>query len=86
MRWKNGTGISIHAPARGATYKFCLFDSLRLHFNPRSRKGSDDFLAAELRRIVNFNPRSRKGSDTSCLLIYLLHLDFNPRSRKGSDL
>ena len=35
--------ISIHAPARGATYFFLSLLSITAHFNPRSREGSDSF-------------------------------------------
>ena len=42
---KSGTrqamGISIHAPARGATVKCLLIIRLAVYFNPRSREGSD---------------------------------------------
>ncbi len=34
-------GISIHAPARGATPKLILYFTSHNHFNPRSREGSD---------------------------------------------
>ena len=54
--------ISIHAPARGATRCDFLL-SLLLHFNPRSRKGSDRFTSATIAFLYHFNPRSRKGSD-----------------------
>ena len=35
------TGISIHAPARGATNNVRYHRLQILHFNPRSREGSD---------------------------------------------
>ena len=35
--------ISIRAPARGATIKLSFMDARLLHFNPRSREGSDPF-------------------------------------------
>ena len=58
--------ISIHAPARGATwgYNFCKVSSV--NFNPRSREGSD-FVDLDANLAVgNFNPRSREGSDYKC--------------------
>ena len=78
--------ISIHAPARGATFgtlrsipaaslfqstlprgerlsHFCRLTSVIIHFNPRSREGSDSFAAPTLNLLSNFNPRSREGSD-----------------------
>ena len=33
--------ISIHAPARGATLHRTFFEPFQVHFNPRSREGSD---------------------------------------------
>ena len=37
----NGTAISIHAPAKGATDCFPDLPRDNRYFNPRSRKGSD---------------------------------------------
>ncbi len=55
--------ISIHAPARGATW-CCRFPcSFRWYFNPRSREGSDLRFWRCRRRLSYFNPRSREGSD-----------------------
>ena len=34
--------ISIHAPARGATFYVCFFHFALIHFNPRTREGCDD--------------------------------------------
>ena len=34
-------GISIHAPVKGATCAWWTVWTTRMHFNPRSRKGSD---------------------------------------------
>ena len=55
--------ISIHAPAKGATFRVCVISALVWNFNPRSREGSD--IAALFVRFFrdNFNPRSREGSD-----------------------
>ena len=36
---------------------------IRIYFNPRSHKGSDDVGKLQGRRDVDFNPRSHKGSD-----------------------
>ena len=55
--------ISIHAPARGATH-FCEgYLSISIHFNPRSREGSDEGRKSSGTGNRNFNPRSREGSD-----------------------
>ena len=37
-------GISIHAPARGATRVSHVWDNYKRYFNPRSREGSDEVL------------------------------------------
>ena len=58
-----GNDISIHAPVKGATLlsNSTLYTSL--HFNPRSREGSDVYMPFHGRGIQYFNPRSREGSD-----------------------
>ena len=65
LRWKisAATEISIHAPARGATYPSPLSKMVYNHFNPRSREGSDYDPLMVLTAVTNFNPRSREGSD-----------------------
>ena len=41
-----------------------------VHFNPRSRMGSDSWDSCQCpRRNLNFNPRSRMGSDSEILMI-----------------
>mgnify|MGYP000957583369 FL=1 len=56
--------ISIHAPARGATfYTSRTWRRKRKDFNPRSREGSDIYLEVDSEAQENFNPRSREGSD-----------------------
>ena len=45
MPYLTETGISIHAPARGATHRACRRGREALHFNPRSREGSDSKFA-----------------------------------------
>ena len=56
-------GISIHAPAKGATgcyKKQCYYG---WDFNPRSREGSDRNPRIISTISKDFNPRSREGSD-----------------------
>ena len=54
--------ISIHAPAKGATWQ--AVRSRRVsHVNPRSREGGDERPAQLWARLRHFNPRSREGSD-----------------------
>ena len=75
-----GSSVSIHAPARGATDEASANAPHSDSFNPRSREGSDQCFGFNLQ---SFNPRSREGSDTGCTARTLC---FNPRSREGSDL
>ena len=78
-------GISIHAPARGATMMNSWINTSGWHFNPRSRKGSDFLRLLQEYLKTDFNPRSRKGSDVVVAQGFAGSVDFNPRSRKGSD-
>ena len=56
--------ISIHAPAKGATYRLAARRKADRHFNPRSREGSDGGGNGKVHKILrDFNPRSREGSD-----------------------
>ena len=55
--------ISIHAPARGATYSMDKKLIGSRYFNPRSREGSDRAYDFYIAKYSNFNPRSREGSD-----------------------
>ena len=36
------------------------------NFNPRSREGSDKYIASYFSDYIYFNPRSREGSDRNC--------------------
>ena len=55
--------ISIHAPAKGATFYWLPIIEHVNNFNPRSREGSDKCRCAESNLMPDFNPRSREGSD-----------------------
>ena len=55
--------ISIHAPAKGATWLPGRFLIRINHFNPRSREGSDQMRQQQHYISKDFNPRSREGSD-----------------------
>ena len=57
------SGISIHAPAWGATKAKLPAMTALYYFNPRSRVGSDNLHSGLIRRNPYFNPRSRVGSD-----------------------
>ena len=51
--------ISIHAPAKGATFTGSPLNVLSTDFNPRSREGSDCQRLVRRSKQKNFNPRSR---------------------------
>ena len=77
--------ISIHAPARGATWvsdmskQFSPFQSTL----PRGERPTRSGLSSAW---WNFNPRSREGSDVRAgTVLEVIGFDFNPRSREGSD-
>ena len=79
--------ISIHAPAKGATVVYGLLISGVLHFNPRSREGSDCCAFACCAISSDFNPRSREGSDACALEIGCVGMTFQStlprRERRG---
>ena len=59
--------ISIHAPARGATFWRIPRRLIYFYFNPRSRKGSDDFTFADMDNISAFQSTLPQGER---LLLY----------------
>ena len=79
--------ISIHAPARGATYLRAPVYHFHSNFNPRSREGSDvsgSTISFPSYRFQSTLPRGeRPEPDTAC---YPDQHNFNPRSREGSDI
>ncbi len=56
-------GIFQSTLPRGERPRFRLLPTYFLHFNPRSREGSDVTSCPDAIFIPNFNPRSREGSD-----------------------
>ena len=56
--------VSIHAPARGATFFQHYGITETISFNPRSRTGSDEYRERAAVAVRSFNPRSRTGSDS----------------------
>ena len=77
--------ISIHAPAKGATFFFLpilAHSSISIH---APAKGATAGRGRAGSRCSDFNPRSREGSDYSSLPSRYVVCDFNPRSREGSD-
>ena len=73
-------------PRRERQDKYLEHSELKLHFNPRSREGSDSGDYGKRGRTKNFNPRSREGSDLIQSALIPIVFNFNPRSREGSDI
>ena len=80
-------GISIHAPAKGATQRKHLKVSVRIFQSTLPRRERRASYETRTSGRCYFNPRSREGSDsTLCGGNLLFDLYFNPRSREGSDV
>ena len=77
-------GISIHAPARGAT-PGTSDPSFLLIFQSTLPRGERPRHSISYRTRSYFNPRSREGSDFAFAMFYTSIFYFNPRSREGSD-
>ena len=56
-------GVSIHAPARGATGTIRALGSPTRCFNPRAREGRDIAPTSPCAITSSFNPRAREGRD-----------------------
>ena len=78
--------VSIHAPARGATYpaagSVCRFAS----FNPRAREGRDlkEYEASTVPKLVSIHAPAR-GATSFALHERIKQKSFNPRAREGRD-
>ena len=57
--------VSIHAPARGATFTTNVIPVCEKSFNPRTRTGCDSLLLVNSAYSISFNPRTRTGCDKS---------------------
>ena len=55
--------VSIHAPARGATWMRYALKTPRSRFNPRAREGRDCGAGSIQMDKKGFNPRAREGRD-----------------------
>ena len=60
-----GAGVSIHAPAWGATEADDKRIAEEMSFNPRTRVGCDLRPASRSRSPASFNPRTRVGCDAA---------------------
>ena len=78
--------ISIHAPAKGATYRLAARRKADRHFNPRSREGSDGGATVKYTRYCGISIHAPAKGATKRKPTADQQTDhFNPRSREGSD-
>ena len=80
----NYSGISIHAPAKGATY-LTNFDYDLFNISIHAPAKGATFNFSRIRRPDNFNPRTREGCDDPSRISRVYRYDFNPRTREGCD-
>ena len=79
-------GVSIHAPARGATERSRFLKMPQTRFQSTLPHGERPGREKRIYKLqCSFNPRSRTGSDVTFLLLPQVWGGFNPRSRTGSD-
>ena len=78
--------VSIHAPAKGATFYRPPSCHLTVCFNPRPREGGDTGCRrARTDAYASFNPRPREGGDDCKWSSWPRMQGFNPRPREGGD-
>ena len=80
-------GVSIHAPARGATRMAGHQSHDAGSFNPRTREGCDKRPGETFSLYGRcFNPRTREGCDRETFSPLPPVWSFNPRTREGCDV
>ena len=70
------SGVSIHAPVKGATPRQVSTHCRSLCFNSRSREGSDTIGEDGHKLLTSFNSRSREGSDDSAFDVIVSAMQF----------
>ena len=78
-------GVSIHAPARGATADRAAACRYFARFNPRAREGRDYGIRLHLRVNDLFQSTRPRGARQTTQLSASLGAGFNPRAREGRD-
>jgi len=76
--------VSIHAPARGATW-WGIFNRSLYKFQSTRPRGARPGLSTGGRIYASFNPRARAGRDLYRCYRTSTHQRFNPRARAGRD-
>ena len=80
----DGEMVSIHAPARGATFSGAAAASKLKRFNPRARAGRDVASDCRRDRPVCFNPRARAGRDNRLPFAVQLQAWFQSTRPRGA--
>ena len=80
-----GPQVSIHAPVKGATFRWWWCWTTWRCFNPRAREGRDRAWHLQAACRTGFNPRAREGRDGRNRLPARCRARFNPRAREGRD-
>ena len=80
------SGVSIHAPAWGATTADPERCCGSMSFNPRARVGRDPRPLRASSGRPGFNPRARVGRDEGKVFTAPIKGSFNPRARVGRDV
>ena len=79
-------GVSIHAPAWGATcraFRLLLGKAVSIH---APAWGATESITDFILRSLGFNPRTRMGCDLNADYSNSNHQRFNPRTRMGCDI
>ena len=84
--FSTGTAISIHAPARGATYIADYYEGINPNFNPRSREGSDPFSFSRFFGMLLFQSTLPRGERLSRCSSFLLFFPFQSTLPRGERL
>ncbi len=77
------TGVSIHAPARGATCHPNHTLYRIISFNPRPRAGGDGGILPQPADVQGFNPRPRAGGDQQDAAVRVAALRFQSTPPRG---
>ena len=85
MRFAISSGISIHAPTRGATTAAFIVTVRLVNFNPRSHERSDQGIRFQWRDEQGISIHApTRGATLLYAFCYILR-NFNPRSHERSD-
>ena len=79
-------GVSIHAPAKGATSRATISTSWTCVSIHAPAKGATLFSTADIDYTGSFDPRPREGGDLTAPPISARHGCFDPRPREGGDI